>query len=51
MYGDPMLILERKQQQEANQRKRGTLHVKNGWSKERQAAEDLFLPAASRSET
>jgi hypothetical protein len=46
MYGDPMEILSAKQTHEARQaerrRKRGTLHVREGWSDARKRAESLF---------
>jgi hypothetical protein len=47
-YGNPEDILSAKQTHEARkaerQRKAGTLHCKAGWSKARQAAENLFAP-------
>jgi hypothetical protein len=53
MYGNPEDILSAKQTHEARkaerQRKRGTLHVREGWSEARKAAEALFQPAADRS--
>lgn len=49
-YGDPMKVLEQKQQAEANAEKRAekrrTLTVKPGWSEARRRAEELFHPAA-----
>lgn len=51
-YGDPMKVLEQKQQQAANAEnraeKRRTLTVKPGWSEARKRAEALFeIPAAA----
>jgi hypothetical protein len=45
MYGNPEDIVSAQQTQKAREEKSGkrrTLHVKPGWSKARQAAEDLF---------
>lgn len=50
MYGNPEAILEAKQAQQARekqQRKRGTLHAKPGWSEARRRAEALFISADS----
>ena len=46
MYGNPEDIVSAQQQQAINDKRKGrkTLHVKKGWSKERQAAEALFAP-------
>lgn len=50
-YGDPMKVLEQKQQQAANAGKRAekrrTLTVKPGWSEARKRAEELFDFAGS----
>ena len=49
---DPMLLLEREQNRQANEQKRAekrrTLTVKPGWSEARKRAEELFdFPAAA----
>jgi hypothetical protein len=49
---DPMILLEREQNRQANEQKRAekrrTLTVKPGWSEARKRAEELFdFPAAA----